>query len=337
MPVTHQIGDLVLDLTFRSSAGARRTVDDIQSWLEDELLPELDELLTRYSSGRETLRLGAIDLDCGTLTRNNYKQVIRKRLFDELERVIPPQLLALNPEISFTLNSGAAPEDTALHQLLGFLESGQLPWHRLQSDDELHGQLFDRIATHPQLARVLQPALRSGPALRRLVRQFSEARLNTILANLAPGLVPLAIALQDLFDLGELTRRIGRAARSAIHEAQWTGLLSMGFARENTAPDAAMLTSLLRNWLAAADTYPDAIAAALVAPVTRSGWTDASAAHRTLGEAVLRLARDTRATTTPSRIDVSGAAADSTQALRATAAEEISASAEPSREQPDVP
>lgn len=309
MPVTHQIDDLVLDLTFRSATGARRTVDDIQSWLEHELLPELDEILTRYSPARETLRLGTIALDCGTLTRNNYKQAIRKRLFDELERVVPPQLLALNPEISFALNNGAAPDDTAVHQLLGFLESGQLPWHRLQSGDELHGQLFDRIATHPQLGRLLQPALRSGPALRRLVRQFSEARLNKILANLAPGLLPLAIALQDLFDLGELTRRIGRAARSAIHEAQWSGLLGMGFARENAVPDAAVLTNLLRNWLAAADSYPDALVAALVPPVTSSGWADAGPTHRTLGEAVLRLADAARErVTVPSATNASHAA-----------------------------
>lgn len=94
----HQVEQIVLNIQFDDAQLAAHEQQDLAEWLQQDLLPAVNGLFTRYAPGAQVLRLQPIQLDCGTLSVDNYRQGIQTQLLDLLTRAIKAQMLPINSE-----------------------------------------------------------------------------------------------------------------------------------------------------------------------------------------------------------------------------------------------
>lgn len=94
----HQIEEVVLNIQFDDAQLAAREQEDLAEWLHQDLLPAVNGLFTHYAPGSQVLRLPPLQLDCGTLSVDDYRQVIQTQLLDQLTREIKAQLLPIHSE-----------------------------------------------------------------------------------------------------------------------------------------------------------------------------------------------------------------------------------------------
>lgn len=204
----HAIDELVMDLSFSSARLTRHEQSELADWISNEFLPQLDKLFDIYSSGTQVLYFEQINLDLGWLPARHYRQEIVRQTCAQLEFLIAQASL----QIASSPTNASLPLDQRqqnLEQLLTFLRSGQLPFHRdnaltAQTPNQtqrLHEQLLEQALDKNNLLALLRSLPQRQQLLTRLVTQFSSRHLAELLRQLAPEQFTAIQALLDLWEL----------------------------------------------------------------------------------------------------------------------------------------
>lgn len=206
----HAIDELVLDLSFSSSRLTRHEQAELADWVSQEFLPQLDKLFSVYSAGSQVLQFESIKLDLGWLPARYYRQEIVRQTCAQLEFLIAQASLQIASSPNLTdkaTNQGINLYQQQLEQLLVFLRTGQLPFHRDNANSlvsqRVHEQLLEKVLDKHNLLAVLRALPQREELLKRLVNQFSSRHLTELLRQIAPEQFATIQALLDLWELAQ--------------------------------------------------------------------------------------------------------------------------------------
>ena len=183
MNTAHQIDEVIIDLTFTTKRAARKFHAELQRWIAEELMTELDRLLSDLVYSDQPLRLEQVTLQLGDISGGNYKEAFVTALEQHLAVEIGPQL--------YIVGASREPESekkqsfARLEQLLVFLREGKLPWQAQTNDHNIHQALLNDALKHYDLGAIITEQPDASIIIKRLSHQFSNGQLS----ELALGLV----------------------------------------------------------------------------------------------------------------------------------------------------
>ncbi|MDO7854098.1 contractile injection system tape measure protein [Hymenobacter convexus] len=224
----------------------------------------LDEYLSRYA-GPDKVQLTRLEIDLGTIALADLELTLPQRLAHELERVLPPAVLAAagpavdqrNPSNSSDKPGKTLGSDTDL--IAYFLRFGLLPWWATPVSSQRLADAFARAQRQDAraLKRLLTNILDEPAATARLFYSCADTLLEQLLGLWLPAPPP---GLQGL--KAALLGPQGAIAESvAGRQAWWYGLFKTA-THEGVAAghyDAPAIYHLLSRFLAAkADGIPAA-------------------------------------------------------------------------------
>ena len=140
----------------------------------------LDECFSGLGGADTEYRIERLELDLGNLTSANLAAEMPLRISRELEKI------ADNGQVRAAKT--VPRRDRQLALLRYFIETGSLPWWAGKLDKRALEQLVEQLCIHSpaELARVMPELFREGDAVRRLVKQFSDASLSRICGLYVP-------------------------------------------------------------------------------------------------------------------------------------------------------
>jgi len=126
---THIIDKVFLEVNTSSQKTAYFIKDNISSFLESELFPELEIILEKYDAKELVIRLDELHLDVefdkwenNALLKSEIKEAFRKKL----DHVLPSIQLMEDAEAH---TKKLSPKENREQVFLFFLENGRLPWY----------------------------------------------------------------------------------------------------------------------------------------------------------------------------------------------------------------
>lgn len=200
--MTHLIRQQFLQVEFDGSENEAIALQRRLSGLcRKELLPAIEAVLDRFSVGEKHLYLDRLEVDLGTLSGERLESDLAASLALALEKQLREELPP--PDAP---SQHMSPAENLADGFLHFLEHGTLPWSvRLPSGLDLEQAMIGclrEIAATNDSRKVFSdaPSLLAAASVRkRLVLQFSESFLNTLLTFFSPQVTEtVGAALQKL-------------------------------------------------------------------------------------------------------------------------------------------
>ncbi|HKL34515.1 MAG TPA: contractile injection system tape measure protein [Tangfeifania sp.] len=174
---THIIDKVFLEVNTSSQKTAYFIKDNISSFLESELFPELEVILEKYDVKEAVIRLDELHLDVefdkwenNALLKSEIKEAFRKKL----EHVLPS---IQSTEDTETHTKKLSPEENRKQVFLFFLENGRLPWYAKEEHirDISREDFWKESLENEQFAEKLKNVLATvNFSTRRFVLQFPE-------------------------------------------------------------------------------------------------------------------------------------------------------------------
>jgi hypothetical protein len=182
----HRIGRVVFDIAAPDQAVLSAFSDAVRARFDAVIEPALQAALDRIDRPGQVIRLGTVEVDLGTLDAPDADDLIR--------RIVHGLVTALSAVPPDETAEAETRDDTA--ELIGFLESGELPW-------PVPGRALAALAAvlaaldPPAMARLaarLRNVLIRRRAAERLVRQLPMALVRRLFRALLPEADALAVA-----------------------------------------------------------------------------------------------------------------------------------------------
>ncbi len=245
MSAVHRIDELVFDIAYDSRSAAIPSESYLSQLLTGKLLPAVDEVLDSLGHGDEVLRVPTLELDLGVIdhddAENQLTQKLRNALDDALRRLLPhsPRHAAMGGPVSADGErspvSVVSRQASGIEELAGFLASGTMPWHADVNRPGLHSALLERLleAGGAALWAMLSHALAHEASAQRLVAQFPEQQLRSVLMRANPEHAPQFLAL-IAEARGWPTAHGGQLATQTV----WRQVLAWGLVRGGSAAQA---------------------------------------------------------------------------------------------------
>ncbi|ACH39564.1 hypothetical protein Gbem_2556 [Citrifermentans bemidjiense Bem] len=189
--MTHIVRQQILEVEFD---GAEAEAPPLQRRLQrlcyDHLMPAIEQALDKHSIPGQLLYLERLELDVGEMLLERLELDLPESLARALERSLREETAAAQAgdAVNVTLQQGSA------EAFLQFLETGMLPWwFRLPSGMNFEQVLLELLASKKRsesgsdkVATALPRILASPLVRRRLLLQFSQDFLSTLLALVSP-------------------------------------------------------------------------------------------------------------------------------------------------------
>jgi len=179
MFVKHLINKQRFDLCLMQPEEASDIQRDISKLNSERLMPAFERLFDRLAEPDQLIRLGRIELDLGSVSKQElFSDIFTQKLIDLLESAIA--------EASNRSSSDASVQPLSIGRFevwLYFLENGYLPAHASvpESLTDWYEHIFDTLASDGSAVQRLQRLLSHRPiALERLAVQYDDAFLQEI-------------------------------------------------------------------------------------------------------------------------------------------------------------
>lgn len=240
----HRIEQLDFNIAFTCRDAELEAGESLTGLLKQVLLPIIDEVLDRYDQPGTVLQLDALQLDLGAIPRAHFAHHIGARmravLEDAMARELPSAIASTavrNADPMVQLPSWQSRDQAELDQLVQFLVTGRLPWHAANGTARIHETQLNRLLDSGAkgLWIVLAQALRDPLQARRLVTQYSESLLLSIVRHRRPEQV------DEVERMLERIRKLAKTAcASGVSEARaielgWQQVLAYCLSEASTA------------------------------------------------------------------------------------------------------
>ena len=126
----HIIQKQVLEFRWAEAGKGRTALDDLNEKFENEIRSGIERVFERLDRAGQVIRLDKVELDIGTITRDQYEQglgeLISEKLYEHLEPKIPIPEYGTIPEDDDAEVVTIPASDTSA--IIFFLEMGYYPW-----------------------------------------------------------------------------------------------------------------------------------------------------------------------------------------------------------------
>lgn len=221
MAEAHVIGRQLFDLHFYSQKEAYNLQTKVSYLNREKLKSILEKQLTAFSSPGVVIRLDQLDLDLGDIPYERIEEEFPKRFEDALKKSLAKQVEEAWRQPGAQGSIKQLPENMQLLLQL-FLLNGHLPWwsnaQEAANPDEWIDKLLD--SSPSELVKMLRKLGKTEPVYR-LVRQFSEPRLEKIVRVLEPSEAAFIIAYAHDIDEVHSRKPIVQESGGGFRKAKW--------------------------------------------------------------------------------------------------------------------
>ncbi|MBN2527994.1 MAG: hypothetical protein JXR76_16510 [Deltaproteobacteria bacterium] len=195
MPTRHFVESSSFEFKFESEETAFNEQQNIASLVKNTLLPIMAEVFDDISLRQSMIRLSALDIDMGAVSKDNYQAELpdrfRKALVEALSKRSGRQPYKnATPGRMHEVNT-ATDADTLIY----FLGRGVLPWYATGNSKDYIETLLPRVLkTQPERLATALHRDETGTMLARLISQFSDNALNRFVAQYETNSAHLCIA-----------------------------------------------------------------------------------------------------------------------------------------------
>lgn len=199
---THIIRRQILELRGVREADARQLQEELGEIFREKILPLLDRYLSDHSPSGVTHRIDLLELDIGTVFRNNLEEDFIKKLSGQLKIYFQPQPSSGS---DFKAEKEEVPAEKSHLEIFSFfVETGNLPWWAGSKDKDPVIESLDFLIRKEEsaLRHLMSKWVRQPDALKRIVIQTGFPKWAELAAtNIdCPG-EELAFMLSQLMDL----------------------------------------------------------------------------------------------------------------------------------------
>ena len=232
--MTHLIRQQYLNVEFEGTESEGLTLQRRLSGLcYDSLLPAVERALDRCSTADRHLYIERLEIDAGTLPLEGLEHALAESVARALEKSLREEC----PATQGPPRHKSAPE-TLAEAFLYFLKTGTLPWSfRLPAGRDLEQALLgcwrEMDDSYSRTIQYAAPGLLAfAPVRKRLVLQFSEPFLETMLALLSSkGLETVTDVLRRVAGLS-VPSSVIKQLRETVWEAAFAGVAMGGVPTE---------------------------------------------------------------------------------------------------------
>ncbi len=246
----HIIARQIFELNFNSEQAAKKIPDVVPQLMESEILPRLDQFLSKCCKEGETILIDKLVLDLGSIGIDDFKEVLPGWMILCLENAMQSYITGLPTagQEARILNYSESWIEIFIH----FLKYGVLPWWiEDQSLELIEARILTESYDHGDLLTERLFALNSDSlALRRLVMQFSDQFNLELIKALFPddlGLVSFTnhlIPETIISEAGDTIEIQPDELRIITMSLLWKALLSSGNASDKLSLVSAVIADL---------------------------------------------------------------------------------------------
>jgi hypothetical protein len=167
----HIIRRQILEFRGVREADARQLQEDAGKLFREKILPLLDRYLSEHSPGDVIHRIDLLELDIGTVFRNNLEEDFVKKIIQQLEIYFQPQP---SSDSNFKAEKEEIPDEKSHLQIFSFfIETGSLPWWADFKDKDPVKESLDFLIRKEEsaLRHLMYRWVRQPDALKRIVIQ----------------------------------------------------------------------------------------------------------------------------------------------------------------------
>lgn len=179
----NQIGNLIFDLSFDSEQNAYAFQTDVESFVRNELLREIDEVFEQLDEKDKIIRIKSLDLDLGSVSYLNCKNEIREKvkcvLYEKLKDEIARAKQNPSSDIK-TIQKGESDTDLLIH----FLGKGELPWNDSGRNINFNEIVKNSLKASNKLIAWFRRIGKQQFIRRRFIEQFSDASILELINHL---------------------------------------------------------------------------------------------------------------------------------------------------------
>jgi hypothetical protein len=195
----HKIEKQYLNLEFYGSETNAMT---LQGTLSDvymhHIAPAVEKVLDRFSNRDELLRIDRLVIDAGTVGLDKLERMLPEMVANALEKALReiPDRTERSPELQGESSiRRLTEEENAMEALFCFLENGTLPWTFRPESPSVFETLLLKALDRPAMQAgrtgvnpsVMLRVLSLPVARKRLIAQFSNTFIESVLERLLPG------------------------------------------------------------------------------------------------------------------------------------------------------
>jgi hypothetical protein len=199
---THVIRRQILELRGVSEADARQLQEEISKLFEEKILPLLDRYLSEHSPGDVIHRIDHLELDIGTVFRNDFEKDFINKVIWQLENYFRPEQFSNS---NFKARKEEIPAEKSHLEIFSFfVETGNLPWWANLKDKDPVKESLDFLIQKEEsaLRHLMYKWVRQPDAIKRIVIQTSFPKWAELAAaNLDCTGEELTVLLSRLMDL----------------------------------------------------------------------------------------------------------------------------------------
>ncbi|MEY3760011.1 MAG: hypothetical protein RIR39_1502 [Pseudomonadota bacterium] len=234
----------------------------LSGWFCDDLLPALEKIFNRVSES-ESWSIDRLDIDAGVLTLEHWEQDLTAIVAEAIEKRLREQL-SRSPAASTNNIRHKTNQQSLAEALIYFLNTGRLPWSiTLTKNKNFEHTLLDAWQNSVETIPVglILGALRSIPARKRLVRQFSPLFMSILLERLSPESQKVIVAILVLLQNSDAPSVGVKQFEQQLWETVFTFIATGKTVTENaviaeawqalTVKTPALENLLARHWSAA--------------------------------------------------------------------------------------
>ncbi len=186
----HSIKRFSLELQTKSSRQSHALQWKCVNLVKEELINNIDELLSHYFPGDEIVRINKIEIDLGDLTTESLEKDFVAKCMAELTHKIKaiPSKQKQEDEAEIT---NMTKEENSLQQFFFFLSTGKMPWATYHINFmQWQTELEDVLQTRPYwFKKTFSGFLLKNPqTIERLVMQFDDGFISRLIELFYPGL-----------------------------------------------------------------------------------------------------------------------------------------------------
>lgn len=186
----HIIRQQIIEADFPDRQRVHDFYNKASSLVNNKLTPLMEELFDSLVPPSSLIRLDRLEIDLGATTYTGFEDSVLERLMPALEKELRNRLGLHASTTGLSAAQEAEKQMAGYAELLAhFLETGTLPWWATGELLSNPSAVFDLLlASDPGLLKgLLGKAARYDHVRRRLVYQFSEAQVRSIITLFEPG------------------------------------------------------------------------------------------------------------------------------------------------------
>ncbi len=221
MSEAHVIGRQLFDLHFSSQKEAYNLQTKVSYLFREKLKSILEKNLTAVSTPGVVIRLDTLELDLGDIAYENLEDEFPKRFEDALKKSLDKQVEQAWRQPGYQGSVKQLPENKLLLLQL-FLLNGHLPWwSTTQQGAGPDAWMDDLLTSSPSELALMLRKLAKTESVQRLVRQFSEKRLEKIVRVLEPSDAAFIIAYAHDADRAHEQNPVVKDNEGGFRKAKW--------------------------------------------------------------------------------------------------------------------